>query len=449
MCSIGEDDFGDEGGLHAMPADPSEAPPAPTASIACRGCNEPGAVTVVKLPCKEPQCVACFLAYVRHKFRANLGANKLVPRNGRVLVNYDGSANASALLDMIRFACTMDRFKKLHIEPCVLFVDEHCLLPADGVVAATVQRTTHLHRIRRLLQQFGIAAYYVSVAQTAANCVPVDIHSAAAEEAATDAALVSRETEFAATVRQFETLTAQQEFVAAVRTNVMRECAERLDCRFAFVADTCPDLAVRLLANIALGRGTSVGDDVAFCDARGNGAVRILRPLRDFSALEVEQYVRLAAVEWCAVGDEDGRTHDDDAFGSIQNLTRAFVDDLQTNFQSTVSTVFRTGSKIAAVSTAAVGQGKASSTLNQQQEEISQAVPRCKICGSALDCESSETLMAIEFSRQCALKETRSAEGSGSAGADVWSTGMCYGCRNVFRDVKDENDIEKAVNWLK
>lgn len=453
MCSIGEDDFGDEGGLHAMTADP----PAPAAALPadsqqCRGCNAPGAVTVVKLPCKEPQCSDCFLGYVRHKFRANLGANKLIPRGGRVLVSYDGSANASALLDMIRFGTTMDRFKKLHIEPSVLFVDEHCL-QADA--ADESRRTQRLHRVREQLQQFGLDAYYVSIARTATAGAPADIQSAAAGEAViTDEA----ETEFAATVRRFETLTARQEFVAAVRTNVLRHCAEQLNCRFVFVADTCPDLAVRLLANIALGRGTSVGDDVAFCDARGgDGTVRILRPMRDFSALEVEQYVRLAAVRWC--GDAQGGaesgfraygTHNDE-FGSIQNLTQAFVDGLQANFQSTISTVFRTGSKIAAVSTnrpTAAGKGK-SAKQNQQQLEHSESVRKCKICASALDCERSETLMAIDFSRLCVLKDATATESvNGTAVDDVWRTDMCYGCRNVFRDVTDKSEVETAVNWL-
>lgn len=441
MCSIGEDDFGDEGGLHAMQPDPK--PAVPTMPM-CKGCGPPDTVmAVVKLPCKEAQCAQCFLAYVRHKFRANLGANKMIPRGGRVLVCYDGAANSAALLDMIRYGTQLDRFKKLHIEPVVLYVDEHCLTSDSSGV-----RSQHLQRIQSLVQQFGLQTYYVSVANLrAAQCVPLDIADVSAETMD-----CSAETDFVQVVSAFETLTARQEFVHSVRTNIIRECAERLNCRFVFTADTCPDLAVKLLANISLGRGSSVADDVSFCDDRG-ATVKILRPIRDFSTLEISEYVRLAQVQCCS-GDATGEGGGvcsygtlNDEFSSIQNLTRAFVNGLQADYQSTVSTVFRTGSKIAAVSKKPTPKQQHRS--QPQQETTTVDVDRCRVCLSALDCERSETLLAVEFSRQCVLQvPDEDAIGGHTVKDTVWQSTMCYGCRNMFRDVKEASMVENAVSLL-
>lgn len=435
MCSIAEDDFGDEGGLHTMQPDPTTSPD-PTAASFCAVCSVPGARVDVYLPLRQPQCAACFLAHVRHKFRANLGANKMIPRGGRVLVCYDGTANSSVLLDMIRFGTTMDRFKKLHIEPCVLYIDECCLKSSSSTSQPEIrERLERLETIREHLKQFDLDSFYISMAQSkSTNCAPINFDTVGMETI-TAGALVDAETTFARTVDAFATLTARQEYVHCIWKHIIRESAARLNCAFAFTAEICPDLAVTLLANIALGRGTSVAEDVSFCDARD--AVRILRPMRDFSTQEVTEYVRLAPVRCCA--DDKSQSSE---FDSIQNLTRSFVNGLQANYQSTISTVFRTGSKIAAVAQKATGK--------QNAVGFDDGDKRCIICASALDCDGSETLLAVEFSRMCALQngivdEDHTADGKPNDGSTLT---VCYGCRNVFLDMTNDDEKAKAVDLL-
>lgn len=454
MCSIGEDDFGDEGGLHTMQPDAATSSSSADATstpetLLCTVCNAADAHVAVHLPFRQPQCAACFLAHVRHKFRANLGANKMIPRGGRVLVWYDGAANSSALLDMIRFGTTMDRFKKLHIEPCVLYIDEYCLQSTSTSSASSShlqQRMERLQTVRELLQQFELDAFYVSVAQARSDgCCPLDFSAVTAETIRAEA-LGAAEATFVRTVDAFATLTARQEYVHCIRKHIIRESANRLSCAFAFTAETCADLAVSLLANISLGRGTSVAEDVSFCDARDR--VRILRPIRDFSTQEVAEYVRLAPVRCFSDADEDeNAAAQRDEFASIQNLTRAFVDGLQADFQSTISTVFRTGSKIAAQSTS--GKNKSGGQRRSDGAGDGDGNKRCVICASALDCDGSETLLAVEFSRMCALRSgiddgDRSEE---TKTIDEQQT-MCYGCRNVFMDIKNTDEKATAIDLL-
>jgi cytoplasmic tRNA 2-thiolation protein 2 len=80
MCSIGEDDFEDLGGVHAMVADNKDEK-LPDDEI-CKKCNKDK--TVVKLSFKVAQCKNCFILYVRHKFRAAIGSTKIVKRDSNV-----------------------------------------------------------------------------------------------------------------------------------------------------------------------------------------------------------------------------------------------------------------------------------------------------------------------------------------------------------------------------
>lgn len=409
MCSIGEDDFGDEGGLHTMASDPSTLlPPLPDdAETICKACNL--GRCVVKLPCKEPQCAQCFLAYVRHKFRANIGSHKMIPRNGRVLVVYDAGANSSVLLDMLRFATTLDRFKKLHVEPIVLYVDEQCLRSAD-----LNSRNEHLGKIKELLLPFGFPSFYVSVSDTSKEG---DVRPTAIGDLVVTESVMSAEESFANVVHAFKSLTSKQEFLHAASTNIIRRCAEQLDCKFVFTAEICPDLAIKLLANICLGRGPSVGQDVSFCDSRR--AVRILRPIRDFNTIEIANYLKHSAVQWLDDVAMFGSANDE--FGSIQNLTKGFVDGLQDNFQSTISTIFRTGSKIAAV---------------DAKHKTTESAQRCVVCASILDGEQSATLVAINFSKLALLNET-----TPNTDESRVAQSLCHGCSNIYKDGTNVGDF--------
>lgn len=62
MCSIGEDDFGDEGGAHTMTIDPKSSNSFSLDEI-CKKCNEHN--VVVKLNLKDAQCEQCFFQYAR------------------------------------------------------------------------------------------------------------------------------------------------------------------------------------------------------------------------------------------------------------------------------------------------------------------------------------------------------------------------------------------------
>lgn len=405
MCSIGEEDFGDEGGAHAMVQD-AKADNIMEESM-CK-CNQEKCV--IKLDLKLAMCKSCFLLFVRHKFRAALGATKVVPRGSKILVSFSGEAADVCLLSMTKLGVEDFSFKKLCVDLEVVFIDDSCIENCNAQ-----ERLLKLTRLRDIVGQFkGINCHYASIGDPQ-KILPLN--------SITDVELESifkAESSFLAKFNALQSLTSKQDLLEVTRTQSLRQVALLLSCGFVFVPDICINIAKRLMQAVALGRGSSVADDVSFCDERDE-QVKILRPLKDLSQLEVDNYNKFNGIESMSsslYGAEAGN------FASIQNLTSNFIDGIQENFSSTVSTVFRACGKIAPKKSEA----------------------RCQLCQSSLDYQNSDTLFAIEFSRvvsEMADQQMKSIDAceekakNGVEGGEMMKT-LCHGCRNIFIGLNED-----------
>lgn len=397
---------------------PTDTKPNDELKAVCKKCNLQPAI--VKLNFKDAQCEQCFLTYIRHKFRANLGITKIVSRFAKVVVIYDGSASTSVLLNLVHHATKQGQFKRLQLNPNILFIDDSCLYDLQPD-----QRRAHITEVQQLVRQFDIPSFYTSLASVDGVPLPIDT------VLQLDEAQLSSEQKFMSSLAAIGSLSSRQDYVHCVRDKIMRKVANHLDCPFVFTSEICPELAITLLSNIALGRGSSVAQDVSFCDPRSS-VVQIVRPIRDFDAVEVDTYVKVHGIQLLESAKRYGS--DADEFASIQNLTKGFVEELQLNFQSTVSTVFRTGSKIA---TAAVEVGIREGNFAK----------KCEMCMSHLDTTDSTTLLAIEFSR-CTSLQAGQCNGNALVDQNVdekrhakFLQNLCHGCSNIFRDLNDDSNV--------
>lgn len=373
----------------------------------CKKCNESN--VAVKLKFKEAQCEQCFLVYVRHKFRASLGSTKVVGRGSTILIVYDGGPKSSVLLDMLRFAFYQDAYKKLHFEPHVLYIDDSTLFDFTDE-----QRCNRLERVRILLKQFGFKAYGVALDDTDDSPQPY-------EEYIKQNVSSDKADEFKSKLRSIGSHTSADDFIGNIRTNIIRNAASKLNANFAFTSEIESDLAKIFLTNITLGRGGSVCQDVAFCDSRG--AIPIIRPIRNLDIVEVEHYIKFNKIECLGVNE----TNVDGLFAkSLQNVTKSFIDELQTNFSSTISTIFRTGDKVSGI---AVDRSKIIEEGN------------CTVCGSGIAAKKSETIQALEYSRF--VSENSFDDRLNFVGdAKDNLTKLCYGCGNIFKDMSTSNASE-------
>lgn len=373
----------------------------------CKKCNE--STVAVKLKFKEAQCEKCFLAYVRHKFRASLGSTKIVGRGARILIVYDGRPKSSVLLDMLRFAFFQDTYKKLHFEPHVLYIDDAALFNQTDE-----QRCSRLQRVAVLLKQFGFVSYGASITESSNGLQSY-------EEYMKQAVCTEKVDEFKAKLSSSVSHTSCDDYIGNLRTNIIRNIAVKLNANFAFTSEIESDLAKIFLTNITLGRGGSVCQDIAFCDTRSD--VSIIRPIRNLDIVEVEHYIKFNKIE-CL--DETEFDIDSLFNRSLQNVTKSFIDELQTNFPSTISTIFRTGDKISGIT---VDKSKIIDEGN------------CSCCGSGIAADKSETIRALEYSRF--VSENSSDNRLNFVSDDSGNLSkLCYGCRNIFKEMLIANHSE-------
>lgn len=404
MCSIVEGDFGDEGAAHSMPVTERQETSVDT-NQTCKKCNLEK--VILKLDFKEPQCRSCFLLYVHHKFRASLGSTKVLPRDANVLLIADGSAKSFVLLDMCRFALQQDRFRKLRFNPKILFIDERPL----------IDKATS-DRIIDIVKSYDFEAFYwpLSGPTTKRDLIPmtVDFHP---KDDSTD-----HET-FLQSFNRINSLTSKQDYLLQLRKRVWRTAAKQLNCRLVFVPEINSDLARNLLTDISLGRGAAAAHDVSFVDDRVED-VKLVRPIRDLNVKEVEHYVLLNNLDYIEAGKSFGDDHPPGA--SIQNLTADFVKNLQDNYSSTVTTVFRTGDKLAP-------------KINENQDQ-------CRICHCQLDNVGSETLYATEYSRLLSkhVAENKLNEelvGDLCENSMNGQTDLCHACSSILNDTSGAKDF--------
>ncbi|CAN0370100.1 cytoplasmic tRNA 2-thiolation protein 2 [Lampetra fluviatilis] len=237
--------------------------------------------------------------------------------------------------------------------------------------------------------------------------------------------------------RATRTLTAREDLLFSLRLRVLLWLCRRRGYAKAMLGESCTRVAVRILAGLALGRGAGLAQDTGFCDDRF-GDVLFLRPMRELSAKEVALYVHAFGVltAWRpALGTRAGSQ------ASITSLTEAFVTELQAEFPSTVSTIYRTGEKIGT-------------------DDASRAAEKCALCSAFLDTDAvpASALQAALLSEKLSGKHradppppcgdgAQCSSGQGAccrdSGADRCVNGesltqaLCYGCRLTVNDMDE------------
>uniref|UniRef100_A0A182PHM8 Cytoplasmic tRNA 2-thiolation protein 2 n=1 Tax=Anopheles epiroticus TaxID=199890 RepID=A0A182PHM8_9DIPT len=451
MCSIVEDDFGDDGGAHAMKEDTPQAELA--GNEICRKCNIE--VAVLKLNQKDPQCRGCFLSYVRHKFRASLGSTKIVRRGSRVLIILTGTPENVTLLDMVRFGLVQDAFKQLRIVPVLLFVDD------DFVETPQEDRMQQLARRMQVFKQFeSFPSYYTVCGSSKHVALTFD-------KPFSPAGFEQDEQRLMQVLNAVRSVSSKQDLLEQMRKRTYRAIAQTLQCSYVFLSDIGVDLAKTLLSNVALGRGCSLAQDVAFCDDRDE-TVKLIRPIRDLNPDEVSNYLQYSETPLLSLSSEK---HFEDK-PSLQNLTAKFIDNLMQSFPSTVSTVYRTGDKLDAPKAAPNRSTANGAEQDAETQDLFALFDRtlqldppqslgacCRFCGATLDYRGSKTLFATEYSRlvssrinaacshedilqkskQMELDAERAVNGEEDDQGErrALMKQLCHGCRNIFEDVSD------------
>jgi cytoplasmic tRNA 2-thiolation protein 2 len=361
----------------------------------------------IKIKSKSALCENCFLKNVRHLFRASLGSTKIVKRNSNVLVHCNGDINNICMIHMLKEAIEEPSHKRLQLNLNLVYVDE-----CDGNSSERIARLAEFGDILKSMSP-ELKCFYTSLYSKEINILDVSNVTENYLES-----LSKAESKFTTILTSLKSETSREDYLFETRRLLLCKIAEQLECTYIFVSDIGIDLAKNLISNFVLGKGASAAHNISFCDDRVKNS-SIIRPFRNLDPLEISWYAKLKELKYL---NQIAKLKTN---SSIQNLTSNFIDGLQKSFQSTISTVFRTGDKIA-----------------PKPVEIGV----CSFCHSTLDNQHSDTLFSIEFSKFASVSANKpefisidnqdqilkSTVNDGDSG----NLNLCHGCRNIYDDLE-------------
>ncbi|XP_052022740.1 cytoplasmic tRNA 2-thiolation protein 2 isoform X12 [Apodemus sylvaticus] len=359
MCQAGED--------YPGPAQ-REPPPVPRSSREqkCVKCTE--GLPVVVIRAGDAFCRDCFKAFYVHKFRAMLGKNRVIFPGEKVLLSWSGGPSSSSMVWQVLEGLSQDSAKRLRFVPGVIYVDEGA---ACG--QSSEDRAQTVAKVQQILENTGFPWHVVALEEVFSlppSVLRVSQKPAGTEEAykaAVDSFLQQQhvlgtqgqghlhpshsqeplgtagcpraaQTEALSKLfNSIKTLTAKEELLQTLRTHLTVHVARTHGYCKVMTGESCTRLAIKLMTNLALGRGAFLAWDTGFSDER-HGDVVLVRPMRDHTLKEVAFYNHLFGVPSVFTPAIDTKAPEK---ASIHRLMEAFILRLQTQFPSTVSTVYR------------------------------------------------------------------------------------------------------------
>ncbi|VVC38827.1 Hypothetical protein CINCED_3A025639 [Cinara cedri] len=419
MCSI------NDGGAEGFEENKSNEP----LELKCRKCLVKFGDVVLRQ--KDVYCKSCFVPMVTHKFRATLGKSKLVNRGERVLVCVSGSQCSVALLHLVWTGLQQSTFKKLTFDPVILYIDESDLFDYPQ---------NQRNKIQKVFNNYGLNYNIVSLAAALYSDNCLDQHSA----------VDSHKDKLQNIFKNISDLTLKEDMLMKLRKHAITKLAKLLKCTRILTAENEHKLSIRLLSNVALGRGSQILLDIGLVVNDKNNvktSLVTIRPLRDLSAKEISYYVLFNKLEDFVRSNFLTATSEDD---SIQKTTEQFVNNLQVEFPSTVSTIFRTGEKIS-------------------QKTLTKAY--CLLCQGIMDVDvpPSSAMEATKYSKyvslmgikalKLSLNDTNDKECNENKcsscncknkqiSKEEFMESLCYACKHIIQDTDSLDDLPSEILML-
>ncbi|XP_050532227.1 cytoplasmic tRNA 2-thiolation protein 2-like isoform X3 [Daktulosphaira vitifoliae] len=290
----------------------------------CRKCLiQDGHVVLRK---KDVYCKDCFIPMVIHKFRATLGKSKLVKQGENVMICVSGSQCSISLLHLIWSGLQQTTHKRLTFTPVVLHIDETVLFGYSK---------ERFIQFKELFESYNLPYYIISFSSALYSENVLD----------EDCYLQKYDKKLKSLFNSKFDLTLKQDILIRLRKLAIIRIARALNCTRVMTAENEQKLSIKLLSNVALGRGSQIGNEIglAINNKSINTSIVFLRPLRDLSAKEVSFYALFNQLNDLEHPNFLTKTNEDE---SIQKISEQFINSLQEEFPSTISTIFRTGEKI-------------------------------------------------------------------------------------------------------
>ncbi|XP_062997361.1 cytoplasmic tRNA 2-thiolation protein 2 [Elgaria multicarinata webbii] len=462
--------------------------------LRCMKCKEGSPVLIIRVG--DAFCKTCFKEYFVHKFRALLGKNRCIYPGEKVLLAYSGGPASSSMVRQVLEGLSREAAKKLRFVPGIIFIDEGAVCGQSpdkrkeirGQVEAILQATGFPYHLVCLEEVFDLPG---SVLRSLSHDATDQGHSykeavdsfirrqrqqgeetgdlagtlkdrvaelslqdsSRKEGLAVQGAGPPPSSHTEELVRLFaavKTLTAKEELLQTLRNHLILHVARTSGYAKVMMGDSCTRVAVKLLTNLCLGRGAFLAVDTGFADSR-HGDVLFLRPMREYPAKEIAFYNHLFGVPTVFTPALDTKAP---GRASIHHLIESFLCQLQSEFPSTISTVYRTGEKLGVTPREAGGSGGPA------------GLAQCLLCLCTLDTNvvDGSALQSTLLSEQLSRKPP--SAGNGCCGGARDQTGcckgppatgdssgrsqllalLCHGCRLTVRDMSSLEPLPPYIH---
>ncbi|CAH0405392.1 unnamed protein product [Chilo suppressalis] len=360
----------------------------------CQKCKLVPGTILLRL--RDLYCNDCFLTNVSHKFRACIGKNRILTQNENVLICLNGGLGSTILLNLVLNGLALNNHKKLLITP-VFF---HLIGTEEN------KSFTKLLIEQCMNQNYDINLCHISEYMIKIKSKPKLNHIPERNEEA-HVEMKKKLSDMSSSTRN--------DYLAKIKRELFICYAKELQCNSIFTAETSTTLAIKLISNLSLGRGSQVQHDIGFCDNRNE--VKILRPIKDITLEEIQHYITISQLTPLNV------RHAQEY--SLQSVAKLFVNDLQQNFQSTISTICKTAEKIG--------------IQNENKHKI-----KCLICESGINKNQCKltALEATNYSKIVSMAQQESTSGIGSPIEQQFSMFphvnkyLCYACSKNYSEMK-------------
>ena len=278
--------------------------------------------------------------------------------------------------------------KKHRFEPGVAYIDD------EGVCGqAAEERNGIKNHVKELAKSAGFPFYYASLAELLMN----QDEEIRLLESLKDVALSNEEKSHKISAKiltqlfeKVTTVTAQEDLLSHIYRNQLQRMAKDHCYDYIMVGDCGTNISIRILTDIAQGRGSQLPFSVGFKDGRSE--VPVLRPMREFTKKEIEFYNYFSNVNSFSIPSFSTKAS---SHSSVNRLTEELIFGLQASFPSTVNTVLKTGDKI-------------SSNIGDENSKL------CTLCLAPLDATSG---FSGEF-RELSSCKSGGCGGNGCQGTD-------------------------------
>ncbi|NXT95245.1 CTU2 protein, partial [Anhinga rufa] len=433
------------------PVQPSDHPCPRSHPRPCVKCKQGSAALVIRLG--DAFCRGCFREYFVHKFRAMLGKNRVIFPGEKVLLALSGGPASSAMLRQVQEGLSRETAKRLRFVPGLIYVDE-------GAVRgqSPAQREQSLARMETLLQATGFPYHLAHLEQALELPASIlqpgpggsgepgpsykeavegfiqeqrqegdqdsgtsspSLNTQMGDSSASRLPAAARTQELLRLFEAVETPTAREELLQMLRTHLILQTARTKGYAKVMTGESCTRVAIKLLTNLALGRGAFLAVDTGFVDNR-HGDVMVVRPMREYMAKEIAFYNHFFEVPTVIAPPLPTKRREKP---SIHRLIERFLLGLQEDFPSTISTVYRTGEK-----------------LSPAPAKASSESERCLLCLCALDIAGGDRVSAWARGMLCRHRGHRTGTAEGPCPRRAESRAafiplLCYSCRLTFKEL--------------